>query len=89
MHHIANDEGVDTSYIHQIKSNWRSISMPPLPWLHILITSGQGTGIFVADRFIHCWTVDVDCMPEMLLNSIVIGCQFNHLQQVTLSIIWN
>ena len=42
----------------------------------------------MADPFIPRWTVDVDCMPEMLLTSIVTDRRSNHLQQATLSVNW-
>lgn len=42
----------------------------------------------MANPFIHRWTVDVDCMPKMLINNTVTDHRSNHLQQETLSVNW-
>ena len=56
---------------------WSTKPMPSISWLYISITTGQGTGIFVTDSFICNWIADIDCISEMLMNSIVNRCWLN------------
>ena len=98
MHYLITNTVVSKSYIYQVKkyaqiksNSWFSIQMissikstPPIPFLYILITSGQGTWIFDVDLFCQRGTVGFVAISSSLLNRIAIECLYNHLPQATL-----
>ena len=98
MHYLINNTAVSTGYIYQVEkyaqikpSSWFLTQMissikstPAIPFLYILITSGQGAWIFDADLFCQRGTVGFVAISSTLLDRIVIECLYNHLLQANL-----